>query len=296
MANRRTTKRAGTTTTRSSRRTTTAPAKRTTRRGRPPRVTREQQPSPRFSDYFRFGESYTSLILGIIVVIIASILLVTFVKNRNIGKISQPNPQIISQQTQNLTPGTASISAMITESLSPTSMPTHIPTRSVSPTIKPTKAVATPTKAIRPTSIPKVTPVPTTGQPPKNLPASYTVKTGDDLWNIAQKEYGSGYNWVDIANANNLTMPNILFVGTKLTLPKVAPKLATTPSQASNMTIAGPKISGSTYTIQHGDNLWNIAVRAYNDGYQWTKIAKANNLTQNPGLIHSGNTIKIPRT
>src|SRR5680860_556981 len=28
------------------------------------------------------------------------------------------------------------------------------------------------------------------------LPKTYEVKEGDDLWSIAEKIYGSGYNWV----------------------------------------------------------------------------------------------------
>ena len=54
------------------------------------------------------------------------------------------------------------------------------------------------------------------------------------------------------------------------------------------------KITANTYTVVRGDNLWNIAVRAYGDGFKWTEIAKANNLA-NPSLIHSGNVFKLPR-
>lgn len=48
---------------------------------------------------------------------------------------------------------------------------------------------------------------------------SYTVVTGDDLWNIAGKEYGDGYRWGDIAKANNLTNPDIIHAGNVLQLP-----------------------------------------------------------------------------
>jgi len=46
--------------------------------------------------------------------------------------------------------------------------------------------------------------------------------------------------------------------------------------------------------VVKGDNLWQIALRAYGDGYQWVKIARENKLA-NPDLIHSGNILKIPR-
>ena len=120
--------------------------------------------------------------------------------------------------------------------------------------------------------------------------STYTVKAGDTLWSISEKVYKSGYNWVDIAKANNLTNPGNIFAGNKLAIPNVKAKeitVAQTPTKV--MTIAG-----NTYTIQKGDTLWNISVRAYGDGYSWVKIAKANNLS-NPDLIFSGNVLKIPR-
>lgn len=53
--------------------------------------------------------------------------------------------------------------------------------------------------------------------------------------------------------------------------------------------------NGNTYYIvKSNDSLWDIAQKVYNDGYQWVKIAKANNLT-NPDMIFSGNVLTIPR-
>ncbi|MFI5265695.1 MAG: LysM peptidoglycan-binding domain-containing protein [Candidatus Levyibacteriota bacterium] len=54
------------------------------------------------------------------------------------------------------------------------------------------------------------------------------------------------------------------------------------------------KITGKTYTVKAGDDLWNIAVRAYGDGYKWVDIARVNNLS-NPNLIFSDNVLVIPR-
>jgi nucleoid-associated protein YgaU len=122
-------------------------------------------------------------------------------------------------------------------------------------------------------------------------PRTYTVKTGDYLWSIAEKIYGSGYNWVDLANANKLENPGIVYAGTKLIVPDVKAKTLTVgnnPVQVNN------PITGNSYTVVKGDYLWSIAVRAYGDGYKWTEIAKANNLT-NPDLIFSGNVLKLPR-
>ncbi len=119
---------------------------------------------------------------------------------------------------------------------------------------------------------------------------TYTVKAGDTLWSISEKAYKSGYNWVDIAKANNLTNPGNIFAGNKLAIPNVKPKDVTV-VQAPVKVIT---IAGNSYTVQKGDDLWNISVRAYGDGYSWVKIAKANNLSE-PDLIFSGNVLKIPR-
>jgi nucleoid-associated protein YgaU len=121
---------------------------------------------------------------------------------------------------------------------------------------------------------------------------SYTVQKDDDLWSIAEKTYGSGYNWVDIASANNLKNPNLITEGQTLFLPNVYPKKPTTSlkQKPTNLT----PINSGEYTIAKGDNLWTIAVRAYSDGYRWVEIAKANGLT-NPNLIFPNVKILIPR-
>ena len=127
---------------------------------------------------------------------------------------------------------------------------------------------------------------------------TYTVVAGDDLWTISEKMYKSGYNWVDIASANKLENPNILEVGAKLTIPDVEPKIVTVVQPTTTPTPASApvanEIKGNEYNVVSGDNLWDISVRAYSDGFKWVEIAKANNLA-NPDLIFSGNKLTIPR-
>lgn len=146
-----------------------------------------------------------------------------------------------------------------------------------------------------------------------NIPANSTtgssvnehvVTEGESLWSISENAYGSGYNWTDIKNANSLTSDSIE-IGQKLVIPDdVSAKQPTTTNVTEskievtdqNETTVSQEtvISGDTYTVVKGDCLWNIAVRAYGDGYKWTEIAEANNL-KNPDVIHSGNQLVLPR-
>lgn len=156
---------------------------------------------------------------------------------------------------------------------------------------------------------------------------TYTVKEGETLWSIAEEKYGTGFDWYKIADANKIADASKLEKGTALVIPEdkeevmdkddvMDSSLAMDPEstmsaaekageatmdtdeandQKNDTVIAsGSKISGNTYVIQEGDDLWDIAVRAYGDGYKWTEIAAANNL-ENPDIIHVNNTLKLPR-
>jgi nucleoid-associated protein YgaU len=128
-----------------------------------------------------------------------------------------------------------------------------------------------------------------------DLPAIHKVEAGESLWKISEKYYGSGYNWVDIAKENNLTSPNSISTGQELTIPKVEAKNPViTEKPVSEPATQGESITDESYIVVKGDCLWNIAVRAYGDGYQWVKIARENGLVH-PNLIHPGNVLKLTR-
>ena len=159
-----------------------------------------------FKQKIHWGESYTSLILGLIVVVAVSFLVIIFSKHHPIQDVS-------STHTENLV-------------------------QPIEPTVK------------------------------LNENQTYTVKPGDDLWSISEKIYKSGYNWVDIASANNLEDPGLIFSGMKLKIPNVAPKIVKIPTDQTQMSSNKNAITNDTYTIEEGDNLWDIAVRAYGDGFR----------------------------
>jgi nucleoid-associated protein YgaU len=127
---------------------------------------------------------------------------------------------------------------------------------------------------------------------PEGLPKTHEVQKGEHLWMIAEKYFGSGYNWVDIAQENSLINPNSLLVGQSLVIPQAEVKK---PVELP-VTGIGEVISGNEYTVEKSDNLWEIAVRAYGDGYQWTKIWHANeSFVKNPDIIQSGQVLSLPR-
>lgn len=47
----------------------------------------------------------------------------------------------------------------------------------------------------------------------KEVPKTYTVKSGETLWAICKKELGDGSKYKEIANLNNLSNPNLIKVG-----------------------------------------------------------------------------------
>ena len=140
-----------------------------------------------------------------------------------------------------------------------------------------------------PDGITEIEEIPEEGKVPDNLPGEYAVKVGDNLWLIAENHFGSGYNWIDIAKANDLNNANHLLVGQKLSIPQVEAKTPT------KVFASDPEpITGGEYTVEKGDSLWLIAVRAYGDPYQWGKLAEGNNLS-NPDHLESGQVLTIPR-
>jgi len=137
----------------------------------------------------------------------------------------------------------------------------------------------------------------------KELPTTYKVVKGDDLWHISERFYNSGYNYVDIAKASKLANASAIEVGQELVIPKVVAKKATvikaetakkieTKTQTAKISIEGGK-----YTTVKGDYLWSIAVRAYGDGYKWTTIYNANKakVGKNPSRLFTGVELVLPR-
>ena len=103
----------------------------------------------------------------------------------------------------------------------------------------------------------------------------YTVKSGDCLSKIGSR---LGVNWRDIANANGIVSPYVIYVGQNLLIPR---SVATPAPQPSN--------NSATYTVQSGDTLSGIAAKF---GTTYQKIAADNGIV-NPNIIHPGQVLRI---
>ena len=79
--------------------------------------------------------------------------------------------------------------------------------------------VDTATKTATATTETERPPSTTGGAPDSGLPASYKIKSGDCLWNIAKKYYGDGSKYTLLASANGISNPNLIYAGNTLTIP-----------------------------------------------------------------------------
>lgn len=112
----------------------------------------------------------------------------------------------------------------------------------------------------------------------------YTIRAGDNLWNIAKNQLGDGTKWKDLFAANKDIIgsnPDMIHPGAQIELPGAAsPEVA----------------SASTYVVKPGDSLWKISEELLGDGTKWQQLYQANAelIGGNPRLIMPGQELTIP--
>jgi murein DD-endopeptidase MepM/ murein hydrolase activator NlpD len=117
----------------------------------------------------------------------------------------------------------------------------------------------------------------------------YVVQAGDTLLAIAQR---LGLTATDIASANDISNPNLIFVGQQLIIPNLQPQaepaiVATHDEQEDeNKTSASPQV----YVVQRGDSLSAIAAHF---GLSVTELAAANGILD-PDYLPVGQQLTIP--
>jgi nucleoid-associated protein YgaU len=117
-------------------------------------------------------------------------------------------------------------------------------------------------------------------------PCTYTVQSGDTLFDIAQAYYGDGNQYQRIVDANkdqNVT-PATLQVGSTIQIPAV---------QAQGGVMPPTVMAGSTHTVRDGESLYGIAEACYGDCRQWRMISAANGNIR-PEPLMAGQQLRLP--
>ncbi|MBE2184063.1 MAG: LysM peptidoglycan-binding domain-containing protein [Anaerolineae bacterium] len=123
-------------------------------------------------------------------------------------------------------------------------------------------------------------------QPPQVNTTTYVVRPGDTLFWIAVR-HNTTVN--HLATLNNISNPNLIFAGQRLLVP-------VNTAQAVPTAVVIPTIDGvtaqevRTYTVQPGDNLYNISLRF---NVPLANIISANGIV-NSNRIYIGQTLIIP--
>ena len=117
---------------------------------------------------------------------------------------------------------------------------------------------------------------------------TYTVKPGDTLIKIAQKELGNGDRWQEIFLLNRAIIrdPDQILVGQVLTLP------ADTDADAD----AGDRVApAKVYKVKQGDTLSSIAAAELGEENRWPEIFTLNrSVLTNPDVIVPGTVLVLP--
>ncbi len=129
-----------------------------------------------------------------------------------------------------------------------------------------------------------LTAVQATSKPRRAATSTVDVRRGDSLWAIAERHFGSGERWREIADLNrNRLMPDgNRFRDASTILPGWTLLI---PANAANGVV----------TVEQGDTLWEIAEKQYGDGTKWPAILEANGARiEDPNLIYPGQRLRIP--
>jgi LysM repeat protein len=119
---------------------------------------------------------------------------------------------------------------------------------------------------------------------------TYTVQPGDNLYRIGLR---FGVSWVQIAQRNGISNPNLIFVGQQLIIPGATGEpqqpQQPQPQQPQQPQPQQPPSGGGAYTVRAGDTLWGISRRF---GTTVQAIKSANGLVSD--LIRVGQVLTVP--
>jgi len=108
-----------------------------------------------------------------------------------------------------------------------------------------------------------------------------TVKAGDSLWKLAQRNLGHGARWSEMLPLNpGIRDPDHILAGSRIYLPPGV----------------SPGRSGTKFTVRKGDTLSKIARTQLGHASLWSCIARANPDILDANLIHEGQILVIPQS
>jgi LysM repeat protein len=167
-------------------------------------------------------------------------------------------------------------------------------------------AAGTATGSMSPASNARIAAETKTAAIPDNVKL-YTIQKGDTLMKIAEKNYGSGKLWHELAKYNGIADSGVR-IGAKLKLPtretltgKPQPALSESalasksPAPTNKITPSKPaaKAEPATYTVKPGDTLGLIAQKALGTSKRWQEIVDLNKL-DDEDTISTGTVLKLP--
>lgn len=112
---------------------------------------------------------------------------------------------------------------------------------------------------------------------------TYTVQKGDTYWTISQK-YGVSLS--SLLSANGASRNSVLYVGDSVKIPAKE----SSGSSSSGSSSSGAYVTYSTYTVQNGDTLWNIAIK---HGIPYSELLEVNSLSES-SYVYTGMKLTIP--
>jgi nucleoid-associated protein YgaU len=129
--------------------------------------------------------------------------------------------------------------------------------------------------------------------------ASYVVRNGDTLADIAQRQLGSAKRWPELVKLNPGLDPKNLKIGTRIRLgDAAAAPLAAAPAKVAPVKATGDKAVASaarTHTVVAGDTLGAIAKKYLGSMTRANDLYEANrDVLKSPDALKIGQVLRIP--
>lgn len=126
---------------------------------------------------------------------------------------------------------------------------------------------------------------------------SYLVQSGDSLSKVAVAKYGCEAAVAPIAELNNISVTDWLYVGQSISLPDSNDFSDSLKKLCHQSTQTETKQDqASTYQVMPGDSLWHIAEQQLGDPFLWFSIYESNRdvLGPDPDVIFPSTVLELP--